>query len=92
MPRAMRGDYFHIKTRESLGGGMPDSPEGLIRVCEAAHREGRDFPTVWNTILRRHRLVIGLPTHRICDGQAQITVKLATGQHVISTTSGYCLG
>ena len=72
--------------------GMPNSPEGLFRACEAAHHGGMDFPTVWNTILRRHPLVIGLPTHRIVAGQAQIVVSLATGQHIISTTSGYCLG
>jgi hypothetical protein len=70
---------------------MPDSPDGLLRACEAAHREGKDFPTVWNTILRRHRLVIGLPTHRIRDGRAEIMVKLATGQYVVSATSGYRL-
>jgi hypothetical protein len=71
---------------------MPNSPEGLLGVCEAAHRKGTDFPTVWNTILKRHPLVIGLPTHRIVDGQAQIVVSLATGHHVVSTTGGYCLG
>lgn len=68
-----------------------DSPEGLLKVCEAAHRQGKDFPTVWNTILKHHPLVLGLPAHRVQEGMAQIVVRLSTGQRVIFCGSGYAV-
>ncbi len=70
---------------------MFETPEGLLVACEDAAREGTDFPTVWMTILNPHGLVIGLPTHRILDGEAQIVVRLATGQTLISGRNGYAL-
>lgn len=70
---------------------MPSAPDGLLRACEAAHREGKDFPSVWNAILKPHPLVLGLPAHRISDGEAQIVVRLLTGQRLICGASGYLL-
>ena len=70
---------------------MPGSSEDLLRVCEAAHSEGRDFPTVWNTLLKRHPLVIGLPTHEVTNGEARIVIRLITGQKLLSSARGFSL-
>lgn len=71
---------------------MPLAPEDLLRLCETARQEGKDFPTVWNTILKRHPLVLGAPSHEVVDGEARIVVRLVTGQRLLSAISGFSLG
>lgn len=66
-------------------------PQQLLEACEQAHREGRDFPTIWRTILRPHRLVHGLPGHEVVDGDARIMISLTTGQKLLSSASGFAL-
>jgi hypothetical protein len=70
---------------------MPDTPEGLLRACEAAQKDGMDFPSLWRTIITRHALVVGLPAHRVANGEAQIVVTLLTGQKLISSARGFSL-
>jgi hypothetical protein len=67
------------------------SPEDLLQACDHAREEGMDFPAVWNTLLKRHPLVMGLPTHRVVGGEAQIIVVLLTGHKLVSSASGYSL-
>lgn len=64
-------------------------PRQLLEACRLAHREGKDFPTIWRTVLRPNRLVIGLPGHEIIDGEAQIVVSLGTGQKLLSRPNGF---
>lgn len=68
-------------------------PADLVERCIAARRGGADFPTVWETILRRHPLVSGIPTQAINDGRMQLEIYLITGQRLIhdSETRGYSL-
>lgn len=66
-------------------------PERLLEACERAHRDGRDFPTIWRTILRPNRLVIGLPSHEIVDGEAHIVISLGTGHKILSHRRGFSL-
>jgi hypothetical protein len=72
--------------------GMPGSSEDLLRACEAAHSAGSDFPTVWNALLKRHPLVIGLPMHESANGEARIVIRLITGQKLLSSARGFSLG
>jgi hypothetical protein len=69
---------------------LPDqnSAAELLARCEAARREGRDFPTIWVTILKPHPLVFGLPRHDIDKGEALIVVALLTGEDLVSSARG----
>jgi hypothetical protein len=60
-----------------------------MRKCTAAAQNGADFPTVWNTLLKPHPLVIGRPKQSLQDGRAQLEISLITGQRLIfDSTSG----
>lgn len=66
-------------------------PQQLLEACRRAHREGKDFPTIWLTVLRPNRLVIGLPGHEIIEGEARIVISLSTGQKLHSRAAGFDL-
>lgn len=66
-------------------------PQQLLEACRRAHREGRDFPTIWRTVLQPNRLVIGPPGHEIVDNEARIVISLSTGHKILSRTSGFDL-
>lgn len=70
---------------------MAVSPEELLGACERARREGNDFPTIWNTLLKHDPLVLGAPTHQVTDGVAQIVVALITGEKLLSSVRGFSL-
>lgn len=70
---------------------MSETPEQLIAACESARREGKDFPTVWRTILKPSQLVVGLPGHEIREGEARIVVSLTTGQSIYAARDRYTL-
>ncbi|MEZ5996810.1 MAG: hypothetical protein U1E03_04025 [Hyphomonadaceae bacterium] len=63
----------------------------LLRQCEEAHAAGRDFPTIWNTLLKRHPLVRGIPGHEVRSGEVLIVVQLLSGQRLASSTRGFSL-
>ena len=63
----------------------------LLRQCEEAHAVGRDFPTIWNTLLKRHSLVRGIPGHEVRSGEVLIVVQLLSGQRLASSTRGFSL-
>lgn len=63
----------------------------LLRACEAAREEGADFPTVWDSILRRHPMVIGPPVQRIKGGEAMLEIPLITGQRLVHGAHGYAV-
>jgi hypothetical protein len=46
-----------------------------------------DFPTVWEAILRRHRLVSGPPVQAIRDGRPRLEIRLMTGQSIVFDSS-----
>jgi hypothetical protein len=67
------------------------STADLLAQCERAHREGRDFPGIWTSILKAHPLVSGLPRHEIDKGEALILVALLTGEDLVSSRRGFWL-
>ncbi len=63
----------------------------LLESCIAAKRAGADFPTVWQTILRGHPLVVGPPVSRLDGGVAILEVSLINGQRIVHDHVGYRL-
>jgi len=63
----------------------------LLRQCEQARAAGQDFPTIWNTLLKRHPLVRGMPGHEVRGGEAFVIVRLLNGQTLASSTRGFSL-
>ena len=57
-----------------------DTADQLVRRCVAAMSEAADFPTLWDTVLRRHSLVVGPPIQRIEGGRAWLRIPLVTNQ------------
>jgi hypothetical protein len=66
--------------------------DDLLRACEAARQQGKDFPTIWTTILKNHPLVLGLPSHSVVNGEAKIVVSLIDGRRLLSTPQGFSFG
>jgi len=63
----------------------------LLEQCVAARRSGADFPTIWQTVLRNHRLVIGPPVQRLVNDAPVLEVRLITGQRLIYDAQGFSL-
>jgi hypothetical protein len=76
------------------GPELTDKANALSRQCAVAAAGGADFPTVWNTILRLHPLVISRPKQTLHNGQARLEISLITGQRLIfdSSSGGYSVG
>ncbi len=69
-------------------------PHDLLKRCIAARDSGADFPTIYDTIIRRaDRLGPGLPTHRTDGRETWLQVRLVTGHCLIyqSGTNEYRL-
>jgi hypothetical protein len=69
----------------------PDAVSQLADRCNAARLAGADFPTVWNTILTKNRLVLGIPIQALQDGKPVLKVRLTTSQHLVYGPSGYAV-
>lgn len=61
---------------------MPRLSDDLLRQCCAAI-QGSDFPTVWETLLRRHRLVVGPPVQYTDGEKVELHVRLLTGERLV---------
>jgi hypothetical protein len=55
----------------------------LIENCVGAAREGADFPSVWQSVLRHHSLVVGPPVQGIEQGRVFLKIPLITGQWLV---------
>jgi hypothetical protein len=66
--------------------------DDLVERCIAADFEGADFPTVWNTILKKNRLVAGAPVQALEDGKPILVIPLTTNQHIVYGPGGFALG
>jgi hypothetical protein len=62
-------------------------PQDVLLACEAALRDGADFPTVWDTVLRRHPLVMGPPIQIHHDDKPHLEIPLMSGQRLLYSTS-----
>jgi len=69
-----------------------DTVDDLLRKCVDAHGRGADFPTVWQTILKGHPLIAGVPISHIVRGEPVLSVPLITRQHLDYTERGYSIG
>ena len=45
--------------------------------------KGNDFPTVWNTLLKSHKLVAGLPQSKLESIRPILEIRLITGERLI---------
>ena len=77
-----------------MGRGVDQFSSGLLERCADAVGRGADFPTIWQKILQRHRLVIGPPEQAMDGDRAQLRVRLSTGQWLVfdSATKSFTLG
>ena len=55
----------------------------LARLCTELVRSGNDFPTVWNTLLKGHALVHGLPRQRHDGARSLLDIFLVTGERLV---------
>jgi hypothetical protein len=73
------------------GGSTPDAivifgnerAGDLARACTELVRGGNDFPTIWNSRLRRHPLVAGIPQQRLIGTQSVLEIDLITGERLV---------
>ena len=63
----------------------------LLKECTVAKAAGADFPTIWQTILKSHPLVIGPPVQRLEGHEAVLEICLINGQRIVLDQHGYRL-
>jgi hypothetical protein len=68
---------------------MRDPAEELLQACQSAQRQGLDFPTIWNAVLRKSRFVVGQPRQSLRNGEPSLEVNLTTGQRVVFASGEY---
>jgi hypothetical protein len=56
----------------------------LARTCTELVREGKDFPSVWASVLKSHLLVEGIPRSKIEETRTLLEVPLITGERLVS--------
>jgi hypothetical protein len=57
--------------------------DDLLEICIAARARGMDFPTLWKTILKTSRLVVGNPVQMHAGGKPALKIRLVTNQHLL---------
>jgi hypothetical protein len=68
-----------------------DGVKELLERCRTAHRAGRDFPTIWNQIVRTDPLVLGLPVQVMIGSEPQLRMQLVNGQSLCFGGGDYFL-
>ncbi len=58
---------------------MHPTADRLAEQCTQAARDGADFPTIWETLLRRNELVVGPPVQSFEDERPHLDVRLSNG-------------
>lgn len=63
---------------------MAETANDLVLKCTAIARDGADFPTVWEAVLKRHPLVVGPPVQTFDDeARPQLEIRLVTDQRLV---------
>lgn len=62
---------------------MRFTSEALLAACQAALKAGTGFPAIWNDILKRNPLVLGMPEQVIREGVPALRIALIAGQALI---------
>jgi hypothetical protein len=60
-----------------------DAARELLAKCVEARRQGADFPTIWNTIIKSHPSVMGPPVQHLDGDRAQLRVRLISGERLV---------
>jgi hypothetical protein len=60
-----------------------DSSRKLLAICVAARQDGKDFPTIWQDILKGHPTVLGIPATVMLGKESALAVPLITGERLI---------
>lgn len=55
----------------------------LAQMCTELVRQGKDFPTIWATVLKSHTLVEGIPRQRFEEMRSLLEIPLITGEHLV---------
>ncbi len=55
----------------------------LAHRCTELVRKGKDFPTVWSTLLKSHALVEGIPRQRFERNRSLLHIPLITGEQLV---------
>ena len=56
----------------------------LVLKCNAVARDGAEFPTVWDAVLKGHALVVGPPIQTFDDEERpQLETRLINGQRLV---------
>ncbi|KAA3448373.1 hypothetical protein C7I87_21870 [Mesorhizobium sp. SARCC-RB16n] len=71
---------------------MADIVSKLVRECNKARAMGMDFSTIWQTTLKQHPYVAGLPLQDHSESGPALMIPLITGRHLIFDDSGFRLG
>ena len=66
-----------------------DTVRDLLRRCSAEKQSGADFPSIWNSLLKRHPLVFSAPVQVLEGGEAKLAVPLITGQKLVYGAVGF---
>jgi hypothetical protein len=63
---------------------VPQTANDLVFKCSAVARDGADFPTVWDAVLKGHALVVGPPIQTLDDeDRPLLEIRLINGQRLI---------
>ena len=62
---------------------VTERADDLARLCTEVVRKGEDFPTVWQTPLKSHPLVDGIPGSRMEGNRSVLEVRLITGERLV---------
>jgi hypothetical protein len=60
-----------------------EGPSDLARRCNDMLKAGKDFPTIWGSVLKTHQLIAGIPRQRMVGKRALLEVWLVTGQRLV---------
>ena len=69
-----------------------ESAQDLLARCVTSRQGGADFPTIWNDILRRHSLVLGLPIQVTVGSESALQIQLTNGQRLRFVNGAFDLG
>jgi hypothetical protein len=62
---------------------VTERADDLARLCTEIVRKGGIFPTVWQTLLKGHPLVDGIPRSRMDGNRSVLEIRLITGEWLV---------
>lgn len=81
------GALIWIKLGPRLSGHVfvmsRERANDLARLCTEVVRKGDDFPTIWQTLLKGHPLVDGIPQQKLDGNRSILEISLITGERLV---------